>query len=194
MCQDVTDHCTLSGSADSLLLVCRDHSTSPLLGSKHGMGSLCFRWSYADNFWVLARVENCTNFHLARLIAGVQKASLDVHDISPASGSADVLDCEGSPANTHCSGTGKRISRILPAARTVSSRRRISGWALGLVNGHESLFALSNVGALSILDASFNFAQTSYSVPGGSWSTSHIVLSHVSNLCVWISKTVFVPH
>ena len=44
------------------------------------------RWSYADNFGVLARGENCINDHLARLIAGVQKAGLDVHDISLASG------------------------------------------------------------------------------------------------------------
>ena len=37
-CQDVTDHWTLSGSADYPLFVCRDHSTPPLLGSKHGVG------------------------------------------------------------------------------------------------------------------------------------------------------------
>ena len=49
-CQDVADHCTLAGSANSPLFVCGDHST-PLLGSKHGSGSLSFRWSYADNFW-----------------------------------------------------------------------------------------------------------------------------------------------
>ena len=39
LCQDVTDHCTLAGSADSSLVVCRDHSTPPLLGSKHGIAS-----------------------------------------------------------------------------------------------------------------------------------------------------------
>ena len=93
--QDVTDHCTLSGSADSHLFVCRDHSKPLLLGSKHGMGSRGFRWSYADNFWVLAR---CNDVHLARLIAGVQKAGLDVHDTSPAHGSADVLGNEVSPS------------------------------------------------------------------------------------------------
>ena len=70
-CQDVTDHCTLAGSADSPLFICRDHSTPPLLGSKHGMGSLGLRWSYADFFWVLVHGVNCTNVHLARLIAGV---------------------------------------------------------------------------------------------------------------------------
>ena len=40
---------------------------------------------------VLARGANCTDVHLARLVAGVQKAGLDVHDICLASGSADVL-------------------------------------------------------------------------------------------------------
>ena len=47
LCQDVTDHCTLDGCADSPLFVCLHHSAPPLLGS---MGSLGFRWSYADNF------------------------------------------------------------------------------------------------------------------------------------------------
>ena len=90
-CQAVTDHCTLAGSSDSSLFVCRDHSASPLLGSKHGMGSVGVRWSYADNVGVLARGANCTNVHLARLLAGGKNASLDVHDKSLASGSADVL-------------------------------------------------------------------------------------------------------
>ena len=156
-CQD-TDHTTVSGSAES------PHSTAPLLGSKHVMGSRGFRWSYADNCGVLARGENCTNVHLARLIAGVQKAGLDVHDKSLAIGSADALGCELSPANVYCSGTGKRISRIQSVSRTVSSCRRICGWAMELVNGHESFLVLSNRGALSILDASFNFARTSYLV------------------------------
>ena len=82
----------------------------------------CFRWSYADNFGVLARGANCTNVHLACLIAGVQKACLDVHDISLASGSADV-------------------ARFRSVARTVSSRRRTAGRAVELGNGHESFFA-----------------------------------------------------
>ena len=163
-CQDVTDHCTLTGSVDSPLFVCRDHSTPPLLGTRHGLGSAGFCWSYADNFWVLARGSDCTDVHLARLIAGVQKAGLDVHDISLASGSGDVLGYEVSPANAYCCGTDKRISRIRSAARTVSSRRRKSGRAMELVNGHESVLALTNRGALSILDARFKFAQASYLV------------------------------
>ena len=43
-CQDVTNHCTLAGNTDYPLLVCHDHSTLPLPGSQHGMGSLGFRW------------------------------------------------------------------------------------------------------------------------------------------------------
>ena len=46
-----------------------------------------------------------------------------------------------SPANEYCSGAGKRISRIRSAARTVSSRRRLSGRAMELVNDRESFFA-----------------------------------------------------
>ena len=72
--------------ADSLLFICRNHRTPPLLGGKHCMGCLGFRWSYADNVWVLACSANCTDAHLARLIAGAKKASLDVHDVLLASG------------------------------------------------------------------------------------------------------------
>ena len=88
--------------------------------------------------WELARGANCTDVHLARLIAGVQKTCLDVHDISLASGSADVLGYEVSPTNAYRCGTGKRISRIRSLARTVSSRRRVIGRPMELVNDHES--------------------------------------------------------
>ena len=71
-----------------------------------------FRWSCANNFGILTRGAYCPNVHLARLIAGVQKASLDVHDISLASGSTDVSRYEVSPAHAHCNETGKRISRM----------------------------------------------------------------------------------
>ena len=40
---------------------------------------------------VLARGASHTNVHFARLIAGVQKAGLDVHDAARASGTADVF-------------------------------------------------------------------------------------------------------
>ena len=84
---------------------------------------------------VLARGADCTNVHLARLIAGAKKASLDVHDISLARGSADVPGGEVSQANSSCSGTRKRIARVCSVARTVSSRRRICGHAMELVKG-----------------------------------------------------------
>ena len=198
-CQDVTDHCTLAGSADSLLLVCRDHSTPPLLGSKHGMGSLGFRWSYADSFGVLPRGANCTDAHLARLIAGVQKADLDIYDTSLASGSANVLGYEVSPAKSYRSGTGRRISRVRSVARTVSSRCRIGGPAMDLVNGHDSLLVPSIRGALSIRDASFKFGRASYLVSGELWSTVckeqrafeailYLLRSRLLDLCICIGK------
>ena len=150
-----------------LLCLCRDFSTPPLLDSRHGIASFGFRGSYAGNLGVLARGGNSTNIHLARLIAGGKRAGLDVHDISLASGSADVLGYEYS----NCSGSGKRMARIRPVARTVSSRRRISGRVMELVNGHESFLALGNRGVVSVLDASFMLALASYLVSGEPWST-----------------------
>ena len=110
-----------------LVMICRDHSTSPLLGCKHRMGFLGFLWSYADNLWVLVRGENCTDVRLA-------------------CGGADVLGHEVSLANACCSGTDKRISRIRSVARTVSLRHRISGLAMELINGHDSFVDLRNRG------------------------------------------------
>ena len=49
--------------------------------------------------------------------------------------------------------------RLRSVARTVYSRRRINGRAMELVNGHKSFLALSNPVALSLFDASFNFAR-----------------------------------
>ena len=124
------------------------------------------RWSNADDFWALARGANTTDVHLARLVASVKKTGLDVHDIPFASGYTDVLGYEVSPAKSYCSGTSERIARSRSVARTVTSRQRNGGRAMELVNGHESFLALSNRGALSILDASFNFAGASYLVSG----------------------------
>ena len=70
-CQHVTDRCTLAGSADFPLFICRDLSAPPLLGGEHDIRSIGFRLLCADNFGVLARGANCSNVHLARLIAGV---------------------------------------------------------------------------------------------------------------------------
>ena len=46
----------------------------------------------------------------------------------------------------------------------------MSGRAMELVSCRESFLALTNRGALSILDASFNFARASYLIAGESWS------------------------
>ena len=138
------------------------------------MGSVGVPWSCADNFGVLARGADFTNVHLACLIAGVQKAGLDVHDVSLTSGSGDLLGCEVSPATTYFTGTGKRISRIRSVARTVSSRRPISGRAIEVVSGHASSVTLSNRGALSLLDSSFKFARRRFGFPESR-----------GQLCVW---------
>ena len=123
-CLDVTDHCTLAGSAASLLFVV----TAPLhhcLAVCMAWDPLGFHWSYAANFGVLGRGANCTKVHLARLIAGVQIDGLDVHDISLAS-SADVLGYAVSPANSYRSGTGKGLARI----RSVRSLRVLASHEL----------------------------------------------------------------
>ena len=122
----------------------------------------------------MAREADCTNVHLARHNASVKKAGFEVHDKTLASESAGDFGCEVSPANSCCSGTGKRIASIRSVARTVSSRRRICGRAMALVNGHESFLAPSNRGAPSILDGSFKFSRASYLVSGETWSTVRV--------------------
>ena len=114
--QDVTDNCTLAESADFPLFICRDHPTPPLLGSIHGVGSLGFRWPYADKFGVRARGANRANV-LARLIAGGKKAGLDVHDMSLASGSADVLGFEVPPAKARIAVGRARVVGTCSASR-----------------------------------------------------------------------------
>ena len=73
-CQDVTDHCTLTESADSLSLfvVTTPHHRCSV--ADMAWDPLASSWSYADIFLVLARGANCTNVHLARLIAGVKES------------------------------------------------------------------------------------------------------------------------
>ena len=60
-------------SLEVLIFFIRRDSAPPLLGSNHGMASLGFLWSYADNFGVLARGANCINVRLARVIAGAKR-------------------------------------------------------------------------------------------------------------------------
>ena len=127
--------------------------------------------SFADILGVLARGANCTNVHLARPIAGVQKACLGLHDTSFPSGSADVwvVKCHqptrlavewANGPHTFDQSRGRSLRAVAVAARR---------WRSSTVT---SLFlALSNRGALSILDATFKFAQASCLVSGEPWST-----------------------
>ena len=107
---------------------------------------------------------------------------------SLASRSAVVLDYELSPANSYCSGMGKRIARIRSVVRTVSSRRRMSGRAMELVNGPEFFVAFSKRGAFSILDASFKFARASYLVSGEPRSTVRLEQSIRGIPCLFRSN------
>ena len=54
-CQDVTDHCTLAGSADSSSFICQDHCVPPVAWWRTWLGSLRFRWSYAHIWGIQAR-------------------------------------------------------------------------------------------------------------------------------------------
>ena len=98
-------------------------------------------------FWVAVKTALASISHVSLQV--YKKTGLGVHDISLAG----------------------RIARIRSVAQTVSSRRRICGRAMELVNGHKSFLALSNRGALSILDANFKFARASFLVSREPWST-----------------------
>ena len=84
-------------------------------------------------FGVLTRGADCTNVHLARLMVGVQKAGLDVDDVSLASGSADALGFEVSPEKfilqwnmqTECTFS---LSRSLPVVAFV-----VGQWSSSMV-------------------------------------------------------------
>ena len=106
---------------------------------------------------------------LTCLIAGVQKAGLDVY----------VLVYEESLANSYCGGAGKRISRIRSVARFAPSH-----WRSGDGVRQWSRLALNNRGALSILDASFKFARASYLVSGEPWSTVRMEQRGFGEFCV----------
>ena len=90
-----------------------------------------------SRFWL---AEQTALAFISHVLMQLYTKPVDVHDGSLANGSADVLGYEVSPASACCSGTGQRISRTRSVARTVSSRRRISGRVVELVSGHESFF------------------------------------------------------
>ena len=118
-------------SLEGLTVLCVSARTTPHHRCSDANTSWVFsRWSDAHNYGVLDRGIDCTNVHFARLMAGVKGAGLNIHDISQASGSANVLGYELLPASAFCSGTAKRVARI------------------------------------RAVDASFNFARSSYLVSG----------------------------
>ena len=55
--------------------------------------------TFLERFWLA--VKTALTFVSHRGVAGVQKTGLDVHHISLANGSADVLGYEVSPANAY---------------------------------------------------------------------------------------------
>ena len=77
-------------------------------------------------FWLAAQI--CTDVHLARLIAGVQKAALDVHDIPSASGSATSASVRMHRKRALCPHRrGGRISertRFKRSSRSIRARSR----------------------------------------------------------------------
>ena len=92
-------------------------------------------------FGVLVPGTNHTNVHLARLIAAIKRlvSTFTTHPLPANVQMFSVMKCP--PAISYCSGTGNRIARIHSVAWTE------------LVNVHESVLALINRGALSILDS-----------------------------------------
>ena len=112
------------------------------------MGSLVFRWSYADNFGVLARGANCTNVHLARFMSGIKKKPVSMFTTYP-------LPAEVQMFSNFTYHQPNRIA-VKQANGEYASAQSRCGRAMELVIGHESFLALNNRGALSILDASIS--------------------------------------
>ena len=97
-------------------------------------------------------------FWLAVKTAGVQKASLDVHDIFLASGSADVLGYEVWNGQTDITSSISRADGLVAP----------SHWRAG--DGARQ-WSRVFLGAPSILDASLQFSRASYLFSGEPWST-----------------------
>ena len=147
-CQDVTDHCTLAESADSpLFTVTTPHHLCSRANMAWDRLVSVGRMLTIFGFWRAGQTAPTFISHVSKQ---VKRAGFDVHDLSLASGSADVLGYEGSPAHFHCSGAGSSTALVRSVARTVSSHRRISGRAMEVVSGHESFLARSNRGLLRL--------------------------------------------
>ena len=104
-------------------------------------------------FAVLARDRKpALTFHSTRLIAGAHQVGIDVHGASHASGSTDVCGFVVFPDNCTFQWNGQTaVTYWFNDARTVSSRRRITGRAMQLVSGHESFCHTATVGLSQFL-------------------------------------------
>ena len=98
------DHCTLAGSAGFLFTFAVTTHTLPVANMAWDRLLSTCRTLTISGFWVTVKTALTFISHVSLQV--LKKASLDVHDISLASGSADVLSCEVSPANSYCGGTG----------------------------------------------------------------------------------------
>ena len=84
-----------------------------------------FRCSSADNFWRSRSYGEKLHLRSSRTShCRCIKSRLDDHDISRASGSADVLGYEVSPANAYCNGSGQADSTNSFSRPVRSSSRR----------------------------------------------------------------------
>ena len=109
------------GSGHYPLFVCRDHSTPPLLICKRGTGSAGFRSSHADifGFWFAAQTALTLISHVS---LQVYRKVASMFTTYPLPAEVHMFAAsEVSLANAHCSGMGKRTSRVRSVARTVSS-------------------------------------------------------------------------
>ena len=106
-----------------LLLPVFDHSTPPLLGSRHGMGSVGFRRSCWHFFGSGSRFR----LHISRVSLQVFRRSVSVF-------TTYLLPAEVVNGYQGCS-----------VARIVSSRRRIGGWTMELIDNHECLWDSSQM-------------------------------------------------
>ena len=171
-CQDATDHRTLSGSADSPLYGCRDHATPPLLGSKHGMGPLGFRWSYADNLGVWHTVKTAPTFisHVSSQVFRNAVSIFTTYHLQ--NGSADVVGYEVFPS--------RRVLQWNEQADVTHLISRINGlfapshYQVGNGAHQRSQVFLGTQQSWCSLDldaSSFKLARASYLVSEEPWST-----------------------
>ena len=131
-CPDVTDHCMFPGNADSPLFVCRDHSSPPLFGSKHGMGSWAFagRMLTISGIWLTAQTALTFILHFSLQVFRRPVLMFTTH-LLPAEVPMTCLQ------PTHMAVELANGYHGCSVARTVSSCHHIGGRAMELVYNHE---------------------------------------------------------